>query len=139
VTRKRVLLVDDSRTTLMMEQMILATGNYEISTATDGEQAVAAAAREHPDLILLDIVMPKMDGIAACLELRQPEATRDVPIIMVTTRGEEQHMEAAFRAGCTDFVTKPIDHGELATKVRTYLVGIPETREPEDGPSEEVL
>jgi DNA-binding response OmpR family regulator len=105
----------------MMERMILATCGYEICTAGDGEEAVEVAAREHPDLIVLDIVMPRKDGIAACAALRQQEATRDVPIIMVSTRGEEQSMEAAFRAGCTDFVTKPINHGELATKVRAYL------------------
>lgn len=119
--QKRVLLVDDSRTTLLMEKMILAGGGYEICTALNGEEAIETAAREHPDLILLDVVMPKRDGISACAALRGQEATRNVPIIMVTTRGEEENMEAAFRAGCTDFVTKPINHLELATKVRTYL------------------
>jgi len=121
VSRKRVLLVDDSQAALMMEQMILASGGYEICTAGDGVAAVEVAAREHPDLILLDIVMPRADGIAACVALREQEATRHTPIIMVTTRGEEENMEAAFRAGCTDFVTKPINHAELTTKVRAYL------------------
>lgn len=104
-----------------MEKMILANGGYEICTALDGEEAIETAAREHPDLILLDVVMPKRDGISTCAALRVQEATRNVPIIMVTTRGEEENMEAAFRAGCTDFVTKPINHLELATKVRTWL------------------
>jgi DNA-binding response OmpR family regulator len=116
-----VLLVDDSRATLMMEQMILATGGYEICTAQNGEEALEVAAREKPDLILLDLVMPKKDGISACAELRRQEATRDVPIIMVTTKGCEGSMEAAFRAGCTDFVTKPINNLELSTKVRALL------------------
>lgn len=121
MVRKRVLLVDDSRAALMMEQMILASGGYEICTAQNGEEAVTVAARERPDLIVLDLVMPKKDGIAACAELRRQEVTRDVPIIIVTTKGNEESMEAAFRAGCTDFVTKPIDHWELSTKVRACL------------------
>jgi DNA-binding response OmpR family regulator len=125
VARKRVLLVDDSRAALMMEQMILASGGYEICTAQNGEEAITVAARERPDLIVLDLVMPKKDGIAACAELRRQEVTRDVPIIIVTTKGSEESMEAAFRAGCTDFVTKPIDHLELSTKVRACLDEVP--------------
>src|SRR5213593_1665244 len=107
--RKKVLLVDDSTTVLLMERMILNKGPYQISTAMDGEEAVAKATAERPDLILLDVVMPKMNGFQTCRALRGREETRNIPIIMVTTRGEAENVESGFERGCTDYVTKPID------------------------------
>lgn len=117
---KKVLLVDDSMTSLAMESMILK-GHYELIKASDGEEAIARALAEKPDLILLDVVMPKLDGFATCARLRQHEQTRNTPIIMVTTRGEASNLERGYDAGCTDYVTKPIKAGELLSKVRTYL------------------
>ena len=94
---------------------------YELIVAKDGREAVDLALAERPDLILLDVVMPVMDGFEACKQLRAQEATRSTPIIMVTTRGEEEHMEVGFENGCTDYVTKPIDGLELLAKVRNCL------------------
>ncbi len=119
--KKKILLVDDSSTTLMMERMILTKGPYELLTAKDGEEAVEKAASEKPDLILLDIVMPKMDGFEACRKLRESEDTRDIPIIMVTTRGEAENVEQGYELGCNDYVTKPINSLELMTKVKNLL------------------
>ncbi len=119
--KKKILLVDDSKTALLMEKMILGKAGHELVMAADGEEALQKASEECPDLILLDIMMPNMDGIEVCRRLRAQEATRSTPIIMVTTRGEEEFVEEAFGSGCTDFVTKPINGLELATKVRTYL------------------
>lgn len=118
---KKILIVDDSRTALLMESMILKSGPYELLTATDGEQAVETALAERPDLILLDVVMPKMDGFEACRRLRAQEATKTTPIIMVTTRGEEQNVERGFANGCDDYVTKPINGQALLAKVRGLL------------------
>ena len=119
--RKKILLVDDSATTLMMEQMVLRGQAYQIVTAKNGREAVAVAAIEKPDLILLDVVMPEMNGFEACRQLRQLDTTRHVPIIMVTTKGEEQNVETGFESGCSDYITKPINGAELLTKVRSYL------------------
>jgi DNA-binding response OmpR family regulator len=121
--RKKILLVDDSMTALLMEQMILRTEGCELLTAKDGSEAVSVAEREKPDLILLDLVMPKMNGLEACAELRRREATKTTPIIMVTTRGEPFNVEAGYSSGCSDFVTKPIDGVELLSKVRSFLRG----------------
>ena len=121
MSRKKILIVDDSATTLMMEQMVLRGQMYEIVTAKNGREAVAAAAAEQPDLILLDVVMPEMNGFEACRRIRQQESTRDVPIIMVTTKGEEQNVETGFESGCNDYITKPINGAELLTKVRGFL------------------
>jgi CheY-like chemotaxis protein len=120
---KKILLVDDSRTILMMERMVLAREPYTLLTAGDGLEAVEKAAAEHPDAILMDVVMPRMDGFDAVRELRRREDTRSIPVIMVTTRGEAENVEAAFESGCSDYVTKPIDAAELLAKLRSVLGG----------------
>lgn len=119
--RKKILLVDDSSTTLMMEKMILGNGPFDLSTATDGEEALEKAVEKRPDLIVLDIVMPGIDGFETCRRLRQAEETSETPIIMVTTRGEVQNIEQGYAVGCNDYVTKPIDASELMTKVLGLL------------------
>ena len=123
--RKKVLLVDDSSTVLMMEKMILAKGPFEIVTARDGLEAVAKSKSEKPDVILLDVMMPNLDGLSACAAIRNEPETAHIPIIMVTTRGEEQSIETAFRNGCTDYVTKPINGLELLTKLQNLLFEVP--------------
>ena len=119
--KKKILIVDDSQTVLLMEKMILSKGPYVIVTAANGEEAVAKAAAELPDLILLDVVMPKMNGFDACKRLREQELTRTTPIIMVTTRGEESNVETGYASGCTDYITKPINGPELLAKLRGFL------------------
>jgi CheY-like chemotaxis protein len=119
--KKKVLLVDDSNTVLMMEKMILAKGPFEIIVARDGVEAVAKAKSDQPDVILLDVMMPKLDGLGACAAIRTEPTTSHIPIIMVTTRGEESSIETAFRNGCTDYVTKPINGLELLTKLENIL------------------
>lgn len=121
MTRKKILLVDDSATLLMMERMILGKGGYDLVTATNGEEAIAKARAERPDVILMDVVMPKMNGFDACRAIRADEEIRGTPIIMVTTRGEGANVEAGFLSGCNDYVTKPINSAELLTKLRNVL------------------
>ncbi len=119
--RKKILLVDDSSTILMMEKFILRNDPYVLITASNGEEAVQKAISERPDLILLDVVMPRMGGFEACRLIRDHEAAKDIPIIMVTTRGEAQNVETGWVVGCTDYVTKPINATELLAKVRSLL------------------
>lgn len=121
MTRKKILLVDDSNTVLMMEKMLLAGCGYDIAVARDGEEGVAMAERERPDLILLDLVMPKMDGLEACKRIRAQPSTSAIPIVMVTTRSEADKMEDSYRSGCNDYVNKPINNAELLAKVRSIL------------------
>ncbi len=96
----------------MMEQMILRK-TYDVVTAKDGSAGVVKALAERPDLILLDVIMPAMDGFEACRRLRSEETTRETPIVLVTSRGEVSHREEGFRCGCSDYITKPIDSLEL--------------------------
>jgi CheY-like chemotaxis protein len=119
--RKKILLVDDSSTVLLMEKMILSKSEYDVVTARDGLEGVEKARAERPDLILMDVVMPRMDGFEAVRKLREDESTRAIPVIMVTTRGELQSVETGYASGCSDYVTKPINGLELLTKVRSCL------------------
>jgi DNA-binding response OmpR family regulator len=118
---RKILLVDDSETILQMEQMILAKNSYELILARDGEEGVAKALATRPDLILMDIVMPKMDGFEAVKKLRDNSQTRSVPIVMVTSKGEAESMEAGYENGCSDYILKPIDRLELLAKVKNLL------------------
>jgi two-component system alkaline phosphatase synthesis response regulator PhoP len=119
--RRKILLVDDSRTSLFVEHMILKKEPYDIVTACDGVEAVSTARKERPDLILMDVVMPKMDGFQALRKIRGEKGIKDTPVIMVTTRGEGPNMEEGFSSGCSDYVTKPVDAVELLSKVRSCL------------------
>ncbi len=119
--KKKILLVDDSGTILMMEKMILAREPYDIVTAKDGKEAVEKAASEQPDLILLDVVMPQLTGFEVLQKLRSQESTKATPVILVTTRGEAANVEAGYAEGCSDYVTKPINSVELITKIHNYL------------------
>ncbi len=121
MSRKKILLVDDSSTVLLMERMILSKNQYDVVTAKDGLEGIEKARSEKPDLILMDVVMPRMDGFEACQKLREADETRAIPVIMVTTRGELASVESGYAAGCNEYVTKPINGLELLAKVRSCL------------------
>lgn len=121
--RKRILLVDDSTTALMLAEMLLRRFDYVVTMAHDGIEAVEKATLELPDVILMDFIMPRMNGIEACIALRARESTRAIPIILVTTRGDLASIEAAFASGCNEYVTKPLNGPELLSKLRDQLRG----------------
>lgn len=119
---KKILLVDDSKTALMMERSILENRTpYQCVTAMDGVEALAKARDERPDLVLMDVVMPRMNGFEACRKLREQSDTREIPVILVTTRREEAYTEAGFASGCNDYITKPVNGLELVELLRSYL------------------
>ena len=121
MNRKKILLVDDSNTVILMEKMILAKGPYDIVVAKDGQEGVDMASSHRPDLILMDVMMPRMTGFEACKRLRAQKNTASIPVILVTTRGEEASVKSGFDSGCNDYVTKPINGLELLAKVRSCL------------------
>jgi DNA-binding response OmpR family regulator len=118
---KKILLVDDSNTVLLMERMILSQGRYDLCTARNGREGVERARADRPDLILLDVVMPEMNGLDALAAIRADAELRHIPVIMVTTRGEAETVETGFARGCNDYVTKPVNSTELLAKVRNLL------------------
>lgn len=120
--RKKILLVDDSPTAILMERMILEEEPYDILVAADGEECLRLAREQRPDLILLDVVMPHMDGFEALRALRADESLRGLPILMVTTRTELDDVVTGYERGANEYITKPVDPAELLAKVRSCLL-----------------
>ncbi len=120
--RRKVLVVDDSSTVLLMERALLSR-DYEVIIAMDGREGVEKALAEMPDLILMDVVMPRMSGLEAVRLLRADPVTRHIPVIMVSTRGEWKSVEGGYESGCNDYVTKPFNGVELVAKVRNCIGG----------------
>jgi DNA-binding response OmpR family regulator len=119
--RKKILLVDDSATILLMEKFIFRNDPYDVVTAGDGVEAIEKAVEHRPDLILLDLTMPRLDGLETCRQLRAREQTRAIPVIIVANRGEAATVQQGWDCGCDGFVMKPINAVELLTKVRSLL------------------
>jgi len=105
-----------------MQQLILKQRTpYDCVTAKDGLDAISRALVEAPDLILMDVVMPRLNGFEACKRMRLEKSLQHTPIILVTTRSEEEYVEAGFQSGCNDYITKPVDGYELVTLLHSYL------------------
>jgi CheY-like chemotaxis protein len=120
---KKILVADDSSASQTLTRMMLDAGSYEVITASDGLEAITQAIKHKPDLILMDFVMPRMTGIAACRKLRDHPVTKAVPIIMVTSRDEPASIEVGFKSGCSDYLIKPLNAAELLAKVKQHLGG----------------
>ena len=118
-----VLLVDDSALQVSYARELLADQGFEFVVAANGAEAIAAARRFNPDIVLMDIEMPVMNGIDAAEAMRSQPETAKLPIIMVTSRSDAAHMEDAFVGGCNDYVTKPVHKQELLQKIRA-LTGV---------------
>jgi CheY-like chemotaxis protein len=118
---KRILLADDSVTALTMHRMILGGAGYELLTAQDGQEAIDVATSSQPDLILMDVVMPRKTGFEAVRALRKQDTTKTIPVIMITTRAEPKIIEICFQCGCNDYINKPVDGAVLLAKVRSIL------------------
>ncbi len=116
-----ILIVDDNAANLEILQARLAAHNYGIITATDGEAGLAIATEKQPDLILLDIMMPKMDGIEVCRRIRSNPILPFMPIIMVTAKAGSKDIVAGLEAGGDEYLTKPVDHAALVARVKSML------------------
>jgi twitching motility two-component system response regulator PilH len=118
----RILIVDDSPTQLFGIKKILTKHGHEVITASDGQQGVAMAKSELPDLILMDVVMPKLNGFQATREISRNQSTRHIPIIMVTTKDQETDEIWAMRQGAKRYVTKPVDEDILMKSINDLLL-----------------
>ena len=119
--KKRVMIVDDERDLVETLTYRLEASGYAVLTAHDGEEGLEKAREEKPDLILLDVMMPKMDGYHVCRLLKFDEELKDIPIIMLTARGQEQDKKTGTDSGANDYVTKPFESTDLLKKIKEYL------------------
>ena len=117
----RVLIVDDELRNRELLEVMLAPEGFLLQTASSGEEALALVAREPPDLILLDIMMPGMDGCQVASTLKGDPATKNIPIIMITAVDDRHIRMLALSAGAEDFLTKPVNRTELCLRVRNLL------------------
>jgi DNA-binding response OmpR family regulator len=120
-TPPRILIVDDNPENLDILQTRLARHGYEILTAQDGEEALATARETRPDLILLDIMMPKLDGIEVCRRLKADRSLPFMPIVMVTAKADSKDIVAGLEAGGDEYLTKPVDQAALVARVKSML------------------
>lgn len=127
--RIKLLVVDDDTPTRMLLKSILGKQGYQIIEAANGEQAVELFSHEHPDLVLLDVMMPVKDGFSACAEMRSLDHDDGTPVVMLTAADDIEAIDRAFNAGATDFITKPISWPLLSQRVKYALRGSALNRE----------
>lgn len=115
------LVVEDFEDSRFMMRRLLEMAGHSVIEATDGEQAVKAALSEHPDLILMDLSLPKLDGLAATRRIRESENFWHVPIVAVSAHDGAESRAAALAAGCNEYLTKPIDFDQLNHLIDRFL------------------
>ena len=118
MTVRKVLVVDDSPTERFYLSDILRKSGYEVVTADNGEDGIAKAKKDHPDLILMDVVMPGLNGFQATRQLSRDPVTQTIPVIMCTTKGQETDRVWGMRQGASDYMVKPIVPDMLLGKIK---------------------
>jgi putative two-component system response regulator len=118
--KSRLLIVDDEPTNIHILSNILSD-DYEIRAANTGERALEAALSQSPDLILLDMIMPGLDGLEVCARLQENEATRDIPVIFVTSMTDPANEELGLQAGAVDYISKPVSPPIVKARVKIHL------------------
>lgn len=116
-----ILIVDDSPTEVHVMQKALERGGYKTATAADGAEGVRVAREMHPDLIFMDIVMPNMNGFQATRTLANDPSTKAIPIVMVTSKGQETDKIWGLRQGAIDYMVKPVSPDQLVAKAQATL------------------
>ena len=122
--KKKILIVDDEKDLVSLVSLHMRISGYEVLVACDGEKALAIAREEKPDLIILDLMLPKMDGWEVCKRLRKESRIGDIPVIMLTARSETGDKLKGFECGADDYVTKPFSPRELVARVKRVLARV---------------
>ena len=119
--KETILVVDDEQDLLDLIEYNLKKENYKVLRAEDGEEALQMAREHTVDLVLMDIMMPKMDGIEACRLMREDSALKHIPVIFLTARGDEKTEVEGLDTGADDYITKPISTAKLVSRIRAVL------------------
>lgn len=117
----KILLVDDEPDIVEVLSIVLSEAGFDVTTASNGLEALAAARQQRPDLILLDVMMPEMDGVETCAQLRQDPQLKDCLVAFLTARGEDYSQIAGFDAGADDYILKPVKPKVLVSRVKALL------------------
>ena len=121
MAKGRILVVDDEIYIVHILDFSLGMEGYEVLTALDGEQALEKARAEHPDLIVLDIMMPKLDGYEICKMLKSEEGTKNIPVILLSAKGRNVDQKVGFEVGADDYITKPFSPRKLVERINAIL------------------
>ena len=121
MSKKKILLVDDEEDIVKMNMLRLAESNYDVISANDGKEGLRKAEKENPDLILLDVVMSKMDGLQTLLKLKNSPKTSHIPVIMLSGIGEKATLNKAMASGAADFIEKPFNGEMLLETIKKNL------------------
>ncbi|RKY80532.1 two-component system response regulator [candidate division KSB1 bacterium] len=119
--KKRILVVDDYLQVVEMLRIRLETAGYEVLTACDGHEALQKARTEKPDLIILDVMLPKMNGYKVCRFLKFDKRYKDIPIIMLTSRAKQSDVEIGLQTGADEYICKPYDPVKLLKTIKKYI------------------
>ena len=117
----RILLVDDFDDTRLMLKLWLMKNGYQVIEAERGEEAIALAQSEHPDLIIMDMMMPGLNGLDATRRIREDQSLEQTPIVAVSAYGADEYRDKAISAGCTEYVSTPVDPEELGDLIKKLL------------------
>jgi two-component system alkaline phosphatase synthesis response regulator PhoP len=121
MAKGRILVVDDEIYIVHILDFSLGMEGYEVVTALDGEQALEKARAEKPDLIVLDIMMPKLDGYETCKQLKADAGTKDIPVILLSAKGRNVDQKIGFEVGADDYITKPFSPRKLVERINAIL------------------
>ena len=121
MAKGRILVVDDESYIVHILDFSLGMEGYEVITALDGEQALEKARTEKPDLIVLDIMMPKLDGYETCKILKAEAETKDIPVILLSAKGRNVDQKIGFEVGADDYITKPFSPRKLVERINAIL------------------
>jgi CheY-like chemotaxis protein len=119
--RSTVLIVEDFEDNRFLMRRLLEMGGFDVLEATNGEEAILIAERERPDLVLMDLSLPLLDGLAATRRIRKCQGLEKVPIVAVSAHDTTDFQKEALAAGCNDYVTKPLDFDQLETVIKGLL------------------
>ena len=120
---QEILIVDDETNIVLSLEFLMKQAGFQVRTAQDGEQAIQALEERVPDLVLLDVMMPRKDGYEVCQEIRRREAWSHLPVVMLTAKGRDEEREKGLAMGADDYITKPFSTQEVVETVQSILAG----------------
>ena len=123
MAKGKILVVDDEVNITQILEFSIGAEGYEVITAVNGEEAIDKARREQPDLIILDVMMPKIDGYEACRILKANPLTKSIPVVLLTAKGRDIDKRLGYEVGATDYIIKPFSPNKLVDRIHQLLIG----------------